>query len=98
MAVEPRRGGEPRNSHGLEEEVDDLMKSRGHMLQHNAGYPVESRCFVVWCAAEGLLEDSRGDLADQHWVRRSGSRSDVAEPGKGNTRRKCGVRGESCGL
>ncbi len=31
MALEPRRGGDPRNSHGLEEEVDDLMKNRGHM-------------------------------------------------------------------
>ena len=66
MALELGWRSDPGNSHCLKEEMDDIMKCRGHMIQHNSRYPVGSRRFVVWCTAEGFLKDSRGDLADQH--------------------------------
>ena len=70
----------------------------GHMLQYHSGDPIGSRRFVVWSAAEGFLKYRRGDLADQHWVRRSGVGPDVSEPGKGSAHWECGIWGESFSL
>ncbi len=98
MALESRWGSDPNDSHGLKEEMDGLMKGMWHMFQHHSGHPVGSRRFVTWRTAKGFLKDSRGDLADQHWVRGGGGRLDVAEPGKGSAERQCGVWGESCSL
>ncbi len=64
MALEPRGGSDPSDSHGLKEEMDGLMKFRWHVFQPHSGNPVGSRRFVIWRAAKGFLKDSRGDLAD----------------------------------
>ncbi len=74
------------------------MKCWGHMFKHHSRYPVGSRRFVIWCAAEGFLEDSKGDMSDQHWTRRGGAWSDMAEPGKGSAHGECGVRREGLRL
>ncbi len=44
------------------------------------------------------MEDSRGDLFDQHWDQGSRSWSDVAKPWEWSSRGELGVRGESCRL
>ena len=49
---------------------------------------------MVWRAAKGILEDSRSDLAEQHWDRGGGGWPGVADPKEWCARRECGVRGE----
>ena len=66
MVVEPRGGCDPQHVHGLEEELEGLMKSRMHLLQNHAGDSVWARCFVVWGTPERLLHDIRGDASRYH--------------------------------
>jgi len=55
------------NGHGLEEELEGLVKSFRHVLQDHAGDSVWARCFVVRGTPERLLHDSKGDEARDHW-------------------------------
>ena len=59
-------GGDTRNGHGLDEELEGLVEVGRHMFQDHAGDSVLTRCFVVWDAPESLLHDGRGDAARDH--------------------------------
>jgi hypothetical protein len=52
--------------HGLEEELEDLVKVWRHILQDHAGDSVLARSFVVRGTPERFLHDGRGDAAQDH--------------------------------
>ena len=66
MAVELRGGCDSRNGHGLEKELEGLVKSRKQILQDRAWDSVWARCFVVRSTPEILMHDSRGDASRNH--------------------------------
>ncbi len=66
VAVWPGGGCDSHDGHGLEEELEGLMKCRWHVLEDDARDAVRACRSVVWGAAEGLLQDSRGDASGYH--------------------------------
>ena len=98
MAVEPRGGCDLRDGHGLEEELEGLVKAWRHMLHDHAGDSVWSRCFVIRGSPESLLHDDRVDAA-RHYrdcVLMVGRNAKV--PWERCSVWECGVRRKGMGL
>ena len=98
MVVKPRGGCDPRNGHGLKDELEGLMEAWRHMFQDDAGDSVWARCFVVWGTPESLVNDSRGDAARdlRGCVLMLGR--NVKVPWEQCSVRECGVRRHGLGL
>ena len=71
------------------------MECRGNVFENQAGDPVWTRYFVVWCATESFLQYRWGDASGDHrdgvfWVG-----CNVEEPRERRSLWECGVRRDS---
>ncbi len=71
---------------------------RGHVFEDQSRYPIWSRCFVIWRAAESFLQYRRGDASGDHRDGVSLVMCNVGGPREWCSRWECGVRRDGRGF
>ncbi len=92
MAVLPGGGRDPRDRHGMEQELESFVECKRHVLKYQTGDLFRARCFVVWGAAENFLHDGWGDVSENHRDSMLLVGRNVAEPWERCSVFKRGVR------